>query len=91
MMRSLVEKYQQGMITDDHLVVESLHIVDPENPGLVLGSLPDNILHRVLRFANDYANGHMVTNYGVLPTQDQVLAARHWIEQSTQRTANKSA
>ena len=32
MMRSLVEKYRTGMITDDHLVVESLHMLDPENP-----------------------------------------------------------
>ena len=73
MMRSLVEKYRMGMITDDHLVVESLHLVDPENPGPVLSSLPENILHRMLRFANEYLHGCMVTNYGVLPEQDQIL------------------
>jgi hypothetical protein len=85
MMRSLVEKYRVGMITDDHLVVESLHMVDPENPGLVLGSLPDNILLRMLRFANEYADGRMVTNYGVVPARDQVLAAKHWIEKLLQQ------
>ena len=89
MSRSLVEKYQLGMITDDHLVVESLHTVDVENPGLVLSSLPDNILPRILRFATDYLHGRMVTNYGVLPTRDQVLAARDWIEESVQQKANK--
>jgi hypothetical protein len=84
MMRSLVEKYRPGMITDDHLVVESLHMIDPENPGLALSTLPDNILPRALRFANEYADGRMVTNYGVLPTLDQVFAAKRWIEQSVQ-------
>ena len=80
MMRSLVEKYQAGMITDDHLMVESLHRVDPENPGLILGSLPDTILRRMLQFTNESADCRMITNYGVLPTQDQILAAKDWIE-----------
>jgi hypothetical protein len=91
MMRSLLEKYQMGMITDDHLVVESLHMVDPENPGLVLSGLPDNILHRMLKFANEYLGSRMVTNYGVLPAQDQVLATRDWIEMSVQQKANQRA
>ncbi len=82
MMRSLVEKYRCGMITDDHLVVESLHLLDPENPGLVLSSVPENILYRMLRFSNEYQPGRMLTNYGVLPTTDQVHAARNWIEAS---------
>ena len=46
MIRSLVEKYRLGMITDDHFVVGSLHMVDPANPGLVLSSLPDKVLPR---------------------------------------------
>ena len=90
-MRSLVEKYRLGMITVDHLVVESLHMVDPENPGLVLSSLPDTIHPRILRFTNEYLQGRMVTNYGVLPAQDQVLAARNWIEESLQQTVDKTA
>ena len=85
MMRSLVEKYQAGMITDDHLMVESLHRVDPENPGLVLGSLPDTILRRMLQFTNESAGCRIVTNYGILPTQDQILAAKDWIEKLFQR------
>jgi len=91
MMRSLVEKYRAGMITEDHLVVESLHLIDPENPGLVLSGLPESILLRMLRFANEYLHGHMVTNYGVLPAQDQVLAARHWIAKLLPQAANKTA
>ena len=91
MMRSLVEKYRMGVITDDHLVVESFNMVDPKNPGLVLSSLPENILHRMLQFAHEYVPSRMVTTYGVLPAQDQVLAANHWIEMSLQQKANKTA
>lgn len=90
MMRSLVEKYRLGMITDEHLVVESLHRIDPENPALVLGNLPDNILDGIRRFANDYTQGRMVTNYGVLPTQDQVHAAQQWVEESLQHTVDRT-
>lgn len=82
MMHSLVEKYRRGVITDDHFVVECLHMVDPENPGLVLSSLSDDILYRIARFAREYSHNDMVTNYGVLPAQDQVLAAGQWIENS---------
>jgi hypothetical protein len=88
MIRSILKKYQMGMVTDDHLVVESLHMVDPENPGLVLNSLPDSIFPHILRFATDYLRGRMITNYGVLPTQDQVLAAKEWIEELLQQKAD---
>jgi hypothetical protein len=91
MMRSLVEKYRMGIITDDHLVVESLNMVDPENPGIILSILPDNILERMLQFVKEYGHNRMLTNYGALPTGDQVLAARHWIEKSFQEKANKTA
>jgi hypothetical protein len=89
MTRSLVEKYRMGMITDDHFLVEILHLVDPENPGLVLSSLPDKLLHRMLQFAKVYQQSRMVTNYGVLPAQDQVRAASHWIETLLRQQAGK--
>ncbi len=91
MTRSLVEKYRLGMITDDHLVVESLQLVDPENPGLVLSTLPDAILLRTLQFAKEYLHGRMLTNYGVMPAQAQVLATSRWIEKSLQQKAIKTA
>ena len=91
MMRSLVERYRMGMITDDHLVVESIHMLDPDDPGLVLSSLPDNVMVRVLRFANEFVQGRVVTNYGVLPTQDQVLAAARWIENTLRQKTGISA
>ncbi len=65
-------------------------MIDPENPGLVLSGLPDGILLQMLRFANEYLHGQMVTNYGVLPAHDQVLAARQWIEKLLPQAADKT-
>jgi hypothetical protein len=91
MMRSLIEKYRAGMITADHLLVESLHMLDPEDPGPVLGPLPEQILRRMLRFTDEFLSGGMLTNYGVLPARDQVIAARGWLEQFFQHPADKTA
>lgn len=90
-MRTLVQKYQMGMITEDHLVLESLHMLDPEHPELVLSELPDSILERMYRFANQYVHGTLLTNYGLLPAQDQVFAARRWIEKARQTSVKKTA
>jgi hypothetical protein len=90
MMRSLLEKYQMGMITDDHLTVECLNSLDPENPGLVLSPLPEKILRRALRFADEYLQGRMVTNYGNLPARDHVLAARDWLANFLHQPAQKT-
>ena len=80
MTASLLEMYTRGAITADHLVVESLHLLDPRNPGLVLSPLPSSILERMLKYVRDYQPGKMPTNYGVQPTVDQVEAAKDWIE-----------
>jgi hypothetical protein len=45
----------------------------------------------MLQFAKEHVQGRMVTNYGVLPSQDQVFAASNWIEKSLQQIANKTA
>jgi hypothetical protein len=90
MTRSLIEKYRTGMITDDHLVVEALRLLDPEDPGAVLSSLPDEILSRIERFATECLRGQMITNYGPLPEKSQVLAARHWIEKTLQQKAGQT-
>ncbi|HQU44222.1 MAG TPA: hypothetical protein PK867_15485, partial [Pirellulales bacterium] len=63
-----------------HLVVESLHKLDPAAPALVLGSLPRGVLERMLAYAENYRPGAMGTNYGVPPAPDQVAATRQWIE-----------
>jgi hypothetical protein len=80
MIKRLVEMYQTGAITADHLVAECLHIVDPGHPELVLGMLPASILERMLKYARDYQPEAMRTNYGIAPAPDQVQAAKSWIE-----------
>jgi hypothetical protein len=80
MIASLVSMYEKGAITADHLAVQCIHMIDPEDPGLVLGDLPDSLLDRVLTYAREYQPGRMLSTYGPLPTTDQVEAARAWIE-----------
>jgi hypothetical protein len=72
--------YENGAITADHLVVESLHKLDPAAPALVLAALPRGVLERTLVYAENYRPGAMRTNYGLPPAPDQVAAARQWIE-----------
>lgn len=76
----LLAMYQNGAITAGELVVELLLLIDPLNPGFVLSALPSDILPRVLEFARSYQPGKMLTNYGSIPTSDQVMAALRWIE-----------
>lgn len=90
MMRILLEKYLLGMITDDQFIIESLQLIDPEDPGTVLSSFPDTLIPRTLRLANELLIGKIITNYGVLPARDQIVAARKWIEHSLQETADRS-
>jgi len=81
MITELVAMYQKGAITADHLTAECLHMVDPENPALVLDSLPDEILTRMLEYAQRFREGPMVSNYGIIPAMDQIEAAKAWIEE----------
>ncbi|HVA48197.1 MAG TPA: hypothetical protein VNH11_17665 [Pirellulales bacterium] len=80
MMQELVDMYENGAITADHLVVESLHKLNPAAPALVLAALPQGVLERMLAYAESYRPGAMRTNYGLPPAPDQVAAARQWIE-----------
>jgi hypothetical protein len=91
LINSLVRMYRKGAITADHLLVECLHMIDPQDPALVLGVLPDGILVRMLDFARGYRPNGMVTNYEVLPAKDQVEAARRWIESARKPVGSRPA
>jgi hypothetical protein len=80
MMTNLVSMYQDGAVTAGHLAAECLRMIDPENPGLVLEPLPEEVLSKVRDFIEEYRPRGMVTNFGLLPAEDQVQAARAWIE-----------
>ena len=79
MITSLVSMYEKGAITADHLAAQCIHMIDPEDPGLVLSDLPNPILDRMLAYAQRYQPDRMVSTYGILPAADQVEAARSWI------------
>lgn len=79
-MDELVRMYGKGAITADHLVVESLHKLDPAEPALVLSALPREVLDRMLDYAKRFRPGGMRSNYGLPPAPDQVSAAKQWIE-----------
>ncbi len=80
MIDSRLAMYHKGAITADHFILMSLNMVDPENPSLVLASIPEELLERMLEVTRRYRPGHMIMNQGPLPTIDQVDAARRWIE-----------
>ena len=80
MIADLLRLYETGAITADHLAVESLDMVDPRHPELVLGTLPSPVLERMLKYVREYRPGAMRTNYGRQPSPDRVEAAKGWIE-----------
>jgi hypothetical protein len=85
MMAKLVAMYQKGALTADHLVVESLHLLDPQCPEMVLGALPPELLERMLKYINEYRPRRMRSNYGLQPAVGQVEAAKHWIEAKVEK------
>jgi hypothetical protein len=89
-MNSLVAMYRKGAITADHLVIESLHRINPQDPAPVLRDLPEEILARMEDLARSYRRQEMITNYGVLPATDQVEAAARWIERTRHPVASHS-
>ena len=87
MIAALIEQYKQGKITAGQTAVQLVQMIDPTRPELVLQGLPTEILVRIQGFAREYHPNGMVTNYGILPTQDQVEAARKWIEANLHTTS----
>jgi hypothetical protein len=92
MITSLVSMYEKGAITADHLVAQCIHMIDPDDPGLVLSDLPNSILDRMLVYTRRYQPDRMISTYGVLPAPDQVEAAKSWIEDlQTMREGGKTS
>ncbi len=80
MTQALVAMYRKGALTAHHLAVQCLQMIDPDNPTLILDVLPREIHAEMLEFARHYRPDDMVTNDGLIPTENQVEAARTWIE-----------
>ena len=80
--QQLVGRYEAGAITAPHLFMQCLHMVDPGDPKPVLGAIPRSLLGKFARFLNEYRVGAMVTTFGLLPANDQVTAAKDWLERA---------
>ena len=80
MIARLFEKYRSGKLTAGHAAVQLVQMIDPSHPERVLQGLPTDILVRIQGFTKDYRAGEMVTNYGAVPAEEQVIAAKSWID-----------
>ena len=79
MIEKLVATYKKGAITPEQMVVQCLHMIDPEAPDLVLRQLPDDLFDRVIDFTKRYHQS-MISTHGILPTSDQIDSARRWLD-----------
>jgi len=78
----LLEMYREGAITGYQVMLDCLHLLDPDQPDLVLALLPEEILEEMLAYAQRYDPSCMRSIAGLPPTEDQVRAAQRWIEKA---------
>jgi hypothetical protein len=79
MVDELIEMYRDGAITGYQVMMDCLHMLDPDHPDLVLSHLPEEILEEMLEYAQRYDPSCMRSNAGSPPAADQVKAAERWI------------
>lgn len=82
----LIEMYQNGAITGYQVTIDCLHMLDPDQPDLVLNHLPEDILEEMLDYAHRYDPSCMRSNEGLPPAVHQVRAAQRWIEKIRRQT-----
>jgi hypothetical protein len=54
MLEKLVKMYEAGAITGYQVIMGCLHRLDPEDPGPILSTLPDEILEEMVAYAQRY-------------------------------------
>jgi hypothetical protein len=92
MLHELLAMYEEGAITGYQVMVDCLHKLDPDEPDLVLGLLPDEILEEMLAYARRYDPHRSRSAPPVPPAEDQVRAAERWIHEhrlKSSRTVNR--
>ena len=82
MIEDLIQMYQHGEISGYQLAVECLQAIDPRRPELVLQSLPAEIHDSILAYAERYNPRKSKPKARILPAEDQVEAAKSWIERN---------
>jgi hypothetical protein len=90
MVNELMEMYRDGAITGYQVMIDCLHMLDPKNPDLVLGHLPEEILEEMLNYAYRYDPSRMRSMAGLPPAADQVSAAKQWIEDSRRQKKTRN-
>jgi hypothetical protein len=86
----LMEMYRDGMITGYQVMMDCLHMLDPDHPGLVLSHLPEEIRDEMLEYAQRYDPSRMCSLAGLPPAVDQVRAAQRWIEETRRPKAERN-
>lgn len=90
MVDELIEMYRDGAITGYQVMIDCLHIVDPDHPDLVLSPLPEEILEEMMQYAHRYDPSCMRSITGLPPSVDQVGAAQRWIEERRRKKAERN-
>jgi hypothetical protein len=89
MVAKLIEMYRAGAITGYQLMMDCLHMLDPNHPELVLNRLPGEVLEEMLDYTRRYDPSCMRSNAGLPPALDQVQAAQRWIEELRRQQADR--
>ncbi len=79
MIRGLIEMYESGSITGYQLMMDCLHMLDPNKPELVLAELPGEVLDEILAYARRYDPSLPRSATLIPPAEDQVRTAERWI------------
>lgn len=79
-MKTLMEMYNEGAITGYQLMLDCLHMLDPQNPDPVLSHLPPEVLEEMSAYARRY-DPRRIDRSLLPPAEDQVRAAQRWLNQ----------
>jgi len=69
------------------VMMDSLHVLDPDHPDHILSQLPEEILEAMLQYAQRYDPSCTRTSAGLPPAVAQVRAAQRWIEEQKRKKA----
>lgn len=90
MVNELIEMYRDGAITGYQVMMDCLHMLDPDHPDFVLSHLPKEILEEMLNYAHRYDPSCMRSLAGLPPAEDQVRTAGRWIEEKWRQKTERN-
>ena len=79
MIDKLILMYEKGAITGYQLMMDSYQILDPEDPDIILGQLPDSVHEMMLAYAQRYDARRPHSATFPPPAEELVRAAERWI------------